>query len=437
MFTKSGGVIVDGVNAAGDVLDMAAVAQLPVSTGTYTGPGSSVQGGSISALSAAQVSVGLVTGQLIYRNPNVIVNSGAENNGPSLPPQNPGPNATFVNGGDIGYFIATPNAGGSGWSTVTGPGDILGVYQGGGIAPIASGAALTQVAPLRKVGVGWVLSQVVSGGTAVTLGAALNGAVLAGSNEANVASRVIGQAVGKAVAYPINTAITAAAGPGTALVVPVSNWTGITTSTQLFFDTGALQETVTPSATATGVAASQTITAGGTAAAGQTWTVTIGGGTSGFPTYVITYVTQAGDTTATIGAQSLAAVINNSAAVLAPFVRATQSLLNRENQIGFFSPVLQVATNAAGVITLRAYNFGSPQNAIPLTCSSSGGFTLTAGGATFTGGSDSTVTVTLNKAHAAGAVVQGVQNAAGGTVLPVPAAGTASALLPVDLNVLA
>lgn len=115
------------------------------------------------------------------------------------------------------------------------------------------------------------------------------------------------------------------------------------------------------------VKASQTATVGGTIAAGQTFTITIGGA-------AVTYTSVGGDTTTTV-ATGLAAAINASTAVAItdPLVGVT-------------------ATSAAAIVTVLARYPGVDANAVTFTAAvGTGTGTLTAGGATLTGGTGNTL----------------------------------------------
>lgn len=114
------------------------------------------------------------------------------------------------------------------------------------------------------------------------------------------------------------------------------------------------------------VKASATVTIGGTAAAAQTYTATIGG-------TIVTYVSVGGDTNSTIAA-NLAININASVAT------------------SVADPILGVtATAIAAVITLTAKYPGLDNNAVTLTSTATGTGTATSSSATLIGGTGNTL----------------------------------------------
>jgi hypothetical protein len=117
----------------------------------------------------------------------------------------------------------------------------------------------------------------------------------------------------------------------------------------------------------TGVAASDTLTVGGTYQSGAALSTTITP-VSGSPV-TVPYTSTASDTNLNGIAASLATAINKSTAVAGP------------------NAFLQPATVNGAVITLAAMFNGTSQNAIGLTATGGGTVTLTAGAATFAGGS--------------------------------------------------
>jgi hypothetical protein len=381
MFTKGPGVVVDGPNAAGDFLDSEAIFQLA--------------GGGIPGFGP------LPNGLPVVRDITKLVNVSTNNAKPTIP----------INQGSPGPFpVGAPDQ--VLLSTAAVIGDIYGVIQGPdpnaasqyGQTPTAYNPVGSVASPIkvitRRLGVGWVLVGVRNGGTAVTVNAALN----LGTTDywGVVGSRAIGTSIGKVIAYPVDTKLTAAVSAGSNAVTVASS-VGINTSCPVTVGSGVTQETVTPSAVVQGVCATQTVTIAGTAAAGTTIVVTVGGGASSVPAVSVTYLTVSADTTATIIAGKVVALLNASLATtgLAPF--------------------LQVVTNSAGVITLAAQYPGTAYNTIPTTTSATGGtVTSTAGGATLLGGTNDSFTATFAYGHSSGEPVQGLTTT--GSIIAVPAA---------------
>jgi hypothetical protein len=284
-------------------------------------------------------------------------------------------------------------------------GKFLGVYQG----PTFSTTSVFQ--PINVQNTGWGVCLVsAEGGTAVLVNSNLviSALITGGHQGARVAAFASGTQVGQVGSQMIETTATGPFGPGSVAVTlgnntiggtPVGNILGITTSTILTIDTpGSLvQEVVTPSAVVSGVNASQTATIAAIAA-GSTLGITI----NGIPS--LTYTTTAADTATT------------AAAALIQAVDATPGFAN----------LILPATNAAGVITVRAIGPGTAYNSMTFVTTSVGGtVTNTAGGATMTSGTNTTFTATFANAHGAGQIpVQGFFRTVGGTLIP----GTASAL---------
>ncbi len=125
-------------------------------------------------------------------------------------------------------------------------GDVFGVWQGPGYNPVPytnlSGATMAYgTSSFRKYGPGRVLAGAIFGGAAVTIGSTL--VTTAANNFATVGTRAIGTALGRVIAYPINTSVAAAIAAGAQTVTPLS-MTGINVGSQLTIDTGANQEVV-------------------------------------------------------------------------------------------------------------------------------------------------------------------------------------------------
>ena len=310
----------------------------------------------------------------------------------------------------------------------TSAGYVYGVYQGPQLVAPAGGVLPIQPASFRRLGVGQVLCGAVSGGTAVTIGSIVGCSAALGAsatNYATVQTATIGTLVGVVMAQPINTYLVGAVTATGSQTVQLPNTYAITTSTGLLIDTAqsGVQESVTPTAVVRGVPASGTVTiVVVSAAAGVTITITVNG-------TAFTYVTTAADTTATNTAADIVAAINASVLTQGP------------------NAVIQYATNAAGVITLAVNpasgaigTQGTAGNAITLTSSSSatGNFTATASGATFAGGTNSTITAVFANTHAAGAPVYGSNTTNAASVIPVSSATTfyLTGLVTVDIGCL-
>jgi hypothetical protein len=172
------------------------------------------------------------------------------------------------------------------------------------------------------------------------------------------------------------------------------------------------------------VLAQQVVTVAGTPGV-NTISLTVGGGASAFPAVTVS-VNVTGSNTATTAAAALVAAFNASAAVLLGS--------------NFFVPFFQVATNAAGVITLvaNALTPASAYNAIPVTTTvtGAGGFTSVATGATLAGGVNPSITATIANSHAAGEPVQGVNSVTTAPLLVAPASGILIAAVLADMNLM-
>ena len=153
-----------------------------------------------------------------------------------LLPQDVNPSKLFQNArvSDHGVLATSANAG-----------DLLGVFQGVGEQGIAytnnTGAAQYYPAPCRFQGIGRVLAGAIAAGTAVTIGSIL---VISNANIfATVGSRAFGTAIGRVIAYPVNTTVAANSAAGSVAVTPAS-MVGIVAGMSLVIDQGTLQETV-------------------------------------------------------------------------------------------------------------------------------------------------------------------------------------------------
>lgn len=149
-----------------------------------------------------------------------------------LAPQDAGPSKLFQNAriSDRGVLATSANAG-----------DLIGVYQGATYTN-TTGSSQIYVASCRFQGLGRVLAAAIAAGTAVTVGANL---IISSANIfATVGSRAIGTAVGKVVAFPVNTTVAASIASGSQTVTPAS-MVGIIAAQQLVIDSGSLQEVVT------------------------------------------------------------------------------------------------------------------------------------------------------------------------------------------------
>lgn len=422
MFTKSAGILLDGLNAAGDYIDLDAV--LNLAAGGLPGYPTVPVGLPVLRSIAAIPSVG--TQGSVATNPFAILAGGGNT------AQNPLPQPDLVllqnavavaAAGDIfGCFQGPASSGLAGQ-----PGSPIGanvnaappgISSGGGgpIFGVVGGTNALVRLVCRKAGIGWALCGVINGGTTFTSGT--NAAIIAPATTAQLhltsvakASRALGLSGGLVTAYPLNTTTLGPATAGSSSIVPVAGQgVGLPANGSLVIDAGTpLQETVTTSAGANQVLASTTITLSGTPVNG-TAVLTING-------VVITVPLLSGDT-ATTGAVKIVAGINASAAVLG------------------LSGVLQAATNAAGVITV-AQNMtlsAAQANAITVVVTSiTSTWTLVAAAATLTGGTNATVTFTPVNAHSTGATLQGVVN---GLLISAPATAGLyfAAPLLVDLN---
>lgn len=147
-------------------------------------------------------------------------------------PQDVGPSKLFQNAriSDRGVLATSANAG-----------DVIGVYQGSSYTN-TTGSSQIYVASCKFQGLGRVLAGAVAAGTAVTVGANL---ITTNANIfATVGARAIGTAIGKVVAYPVNTTVAANIAAGSQTVTPAS-MVGIIAAMQLTIDSGSLQEVVT------------------------------------------------------------------------------------------------------------------------------------------------------------------------------------------------
>jgi hypothetical protein len=422
VITKTPGIQVDGLNAAGDYVDMEAV--FPLAPGGIPGFGP------------------IPTGLPFARDLSQLVSVGTQGSLPTVP-TNAGPATTFPVGAPDRVQLPT---------SAVALGNVLGPYQGpyqgplvaaqlqGGVSsfgPIASPLGSVQTNArviLRKEGIGWVLCGVAAGGSTISIGQYLN--TQTSSVYAVQGAFTAGITVGRVIAYPINTTVFSAVAPGTGVVIPLtSNFpiaqgvVGITTSTPVTIGQGSAasggnQETVTPSAVTQGVLAQQTITLAGTPGI-NTVTLVIGGGTSAFPAVTITVNLTAANT-ATTGMNAIVAAINASAAVLLGS--------------NFFIPFLQPVTNSAGVGTLvaNALTPAAAYNLIPVTATvtGAGGFTFVSGAATLAGGVNPSITATIANSHAAGEPVQGINSVSTSPLLVAPASGILVAAVLADMNIM-
>jgi len=374
MFTKSAGALVDGLNASGDVLDQWAV--LPMAGGAQ-----------------------LPLGQVIMRDYSQLTNISTQGNQSTLP-ANVNANTPFVAASDVG---ALPNAGAN-------VGDVLGVNQSPPTALAVGAFSTNRPTLLRKLGIGWVFAGVPAGGAALVVGALLVAA--ASSAYCVVGARAFGINVGRITAYPVNTQTTAAIPALGAQTVAVSSAIGINTSTVLTVDSGSFVEVVTPTAVSYGALATANITLAVVAAAAGT----VISGLIGTVPY--SYVTVAGDTTATIVASNVVKAINATVAVAG------------------LSPIVLQTTNVAGVISINALAPGALGNAIALTAGSStpAAYTAVASSATLLTGANPTITAVFAQAHALGASIQGITKT--GNIVTAPATGYLAVPVVADINVL-
>ena len=335
-------------------------------------------------------------GQVFMRDYSQLVSVATQGGNASLPANanNPGP---FVAQSDIGIL---PNA-------PANVGDVLGVYQGQlfglslGTAPFSK-----PLNALRKLGIGWVYAGVAVGGTSISVGSLL---IAAATQYAVVGARAFGVNVGRVTAYPVNTATATAVAAGAGIVVPVASAFGINATTVLTIDVGATAEVATPTAISYGTFATGTVTIAG-APGVNVITTTVGG--------IVSVANVTGADTATTAAAKVVAGLNASAAAAGS------------------GPIVQLATNTAGVVTIVALNPGTAGSAITLTTvvTGAGGTTAVASGATLAGGVQPTITVALQFAHALGTVIQGVTKT--GVLVAAPTAGIFALPVVADINTL-
>lgn len=284
-----------------------------------------------------------------------------------------------------------------------------GVYAG---PPLTNTLGVSQqlaISPLIYSGTTPTRVGVSNGGTTAIIGGFVEKSAVFGASAspygAASAAYTVGRTLGVITGYQIATSSVAAVASG-AQTVTMNSIQGITTTTPITFDYQnngvAPQEVVTPSAVTQAVLASATVTIAGTAAAGTTVVVNVGNIPGGNVT--VTYVTVAADTTATIIAGKIVALLNATTAVRG------------------LTPALSFVQNTAGVITIGAGSVGTGPNAYTLTTSATGGtVTSVASGATLAGGTFPSITATFANAHASGAIVLGQVTTTGAVIIPAPA----------------
>jgi hypothetical protein len=232
---KNPGLVNDGPNASGEIFDFGAIIQL-ASTATFS------------------------PGQVVVRDLTQLVSQYSQ-----IP--NNAPATVFVPQADQVVLPTSANGG-----------DVFGVWQGVGYgsAIYTNSTGATQAyssGTFRRNGVGKVLAGALTGGTAVTIGSTL--IVSAANAFATVGTRAIGTAVGRVVAYPINTTIPLGVTTTGSQAVTPAAMTGINVGSVLTIDTGTSQETVSVTAiTATTFTANFTLVHGVNAGVqGKTTTV--------------------------------------------------------------------------------------------------------------------------------------------------------------------
>lgn len=267
----------------------------------------------------------------------------------------------------------------------------IGVYQGPNITTTTN--ALGTVAKLRVYGVGLVLASG-EGNVAVNVGSNLVSTLT--QYGAKVATAALNSQIGQAIGYQVNGTIPLAIAAGAGQVVVVNTpqgIVGITTAVPLVIDTVAsgVQETVTPSAVVSGVNANQAFTVAGSTSAGATLTTTING-------LALVYTQLAGDTVTTAAAGIV-------------------QLINASTLVSGATPILLPATNAAGVVTVRANATGTGPNAITTVGASSAGFTYSAGAATLASGTNTSFTATFVNPHGTNTPYAGAMKTNAGTLI--------------------
>jgi hypothetical protein len=315
-----------------------------------------------------------------------------------------------IAGGGVTYlyqpigFSPTATAAVPPWSVNAGK--LLGVYQGSTFVTTSA----YQPINVQNKGYGVVLMSA-EGGTAVNVNSNLivSALITGGHQGARAGAFASFQQVGQASVAPVNTTITGPVATGSQVVVlgnntiggtPTANIYGITTTTVLTIDSiqSGVQEVVTPSAIVSGVNANMTFTVAAISAA-STLSVTINGIVSN------SYTTTAADTATT----------------------AAASLIQAIDSTPGYQTLLLPATNAAGVITVRAISSGTAYNSMTTVANPvvGGSTTLTASAGTMSAGTNSSFTAVFANAHGTGQIpVQGKFSTAGSAVIP----GTASAL---------
>jgi hypothetical protein len=364
-------------------------------------------------------------------------------------------------------FVTLPLGGAVGGATSSWS---VGVYQGQPIAnPWLNPAAQTlnttslqQPGFIARSGVRLALCGLTNGGTTVKVGDIVAKGATVGTPalypfllSLGPSTATSGIAVGQVIATPIQTNITAAAGPGTGTVVTLLNTMGVTTATALTFNPGqANQETATPTAVTSTAPAISTLTIVGTAGSASTVQITfnIGGyqGSTGLTgptgtnttTFTISVAIPNGSTLAQTTNLILGALLasgfcygapQNIAGIGAGGVNLTSTAGTAGNP--YSGPLVYAWSSAAGTIYFSACSPGAWANSLlTYTVTVLNGTTQTyngnvAGSATavaFASGVNGTATVTLANAHVAGEPVIGIQNNSAGVIVPAP--GTAGML---------
>ncbi len=407
---------------------------------TQTGPGADSYRFQAPGIFSVGASAVVNTGTMLRRN---VVN---------VQGQNPGVyNFTPAVQGVVGGDQATlPNA--------TGGGPIYGVYSGSTVQNTSAGATATSVvtALMTRAGVTPVLVGTASGGVAVTVGCQVGlsslisgGLGVLGNNigaPVNFAQALTAPAtagiLGTVVGYPIATTLASAVTAGTSVSFLPLNTAGLqigsTAQPALTVNPGAPNaEVVVPSSISPGVAATYTMTFGGTSA-GTPSTVLIFGNTS---TGAIPAVPGG------VFSVSLAMTTGNTAAAAATqftsyFNAQTDALGVAPTNIpgvGGIQP-FGIATAATSIFTVAAAIPSPLYNVVPVSLATVGASSITSGGTSWgatSAGSYASCFATFVNNHNAGEPLIGIQTTFGASICPVPQpGGSAVALAQVDLEYL-
>lgn len=372
-------------------------------------------------------------------------------------------NVTAVQGqnpGAYNYSVTVPGI--TGGDQVTIPtslsgGPVYGVYSGQTITNLASGAVATSTVTgqMTRAGVTAVLVGTASGGTAVKVGDQVGmsslisgGLGILGSNTLApclFAQTLVAPAsqglLGTVVGYPVVTALVSAVVAGTSVAAPVSSVMGLpigVAGPALTINPGAPNaEVVAFSSIGPGVAATNTVTFGGTSSGSPGVSIVFGnastGAIPGVPGGIVVIgTTLSASATAAANATQFASYFNATAANLG----AAPNNVVGANGIQPFG----IATAATSILTFAAAVPSPLYSVIPTSFVLNGTSSFASGGtslgAVSAGVYPATFGTFLNN-HSAGEPVVGVVTTFGATLCPVPQPGGANiALAQVDLEYL-